>query len=274
MRHPRQLQPESFVHVTMHCEDYFFKASEMRDFFLNVLKEAAQRFEFVLLGYCILLNHLHLLNKLHTDPTKLSQAIHFIATKMACHYNRVMHRRGHFWRERFRSTIIADSRHFKNVLSYIDANPLNTKDQIEPLNWHYCSFRELQSGDDTISLIDRFHLLKAMKMQNIKQFLLWQREMMERQKGSKQLAAAKSFHTEDGVPVRFQRHYAVGRRRELQLLQKRLRKRGIFTYGLFLEMDADNQEWWALHLCSERYAKRHQELLATPSSVPPIVSLQ
>ena len=249
MRRPRNLQPNTFVHITNRCEGFFLEEVEMLSFFLKCLREACLENGIVILAYCILANHLHLLSETGQEVEKLSKMMHDLETKVACYYNRCKGRRGHFWQDRFHSTTIASQGHFRNVVSYIDANPLNHKDGVDPINWRYCSYHELQVDSENISLIDRARLIKAMKMVNIRQFTEWQRQMMEKRKGTEAIAKAQEA-------PRFRRHYAVGTRQDLKLLQNTLRKHGIFSYGSFLEEDENHVTWWALDLCCENFAKR------------------
>lgn len=254
MRRPRNLLPDTFVHITNRCESFFLQENDMLEYTLACLMELCRVQGVVLLAYCLLANHLHLLTETGEDVTKISKFMHDLETKIACRYNRLHERRGHFWQDRFHSTTVAGKGHFRNVISYIDANPLNHQDGVDPIHWKYCSYRELQVDNRGISLIDRARLLKAMRMASLREFTEWQRRMMEARKGTNAIARAQEN-------AHFQRHYAIGTPKELRLLQRSLQKRGIASYATFLEYDDQQVAWWALDLCSESYAKKHAGLL-------------
>ncbi|MBR6470381.1 MAG: transposase [Victivallales bacterium] len=255
-RRPRNLQSDSYVHITQQCEfqEFLFSKPETREHYLSLLREVIAKFELLVLGYCVMMNHIHLLVKVGSDATMVSKAMHSLAGRMARHYNAQVGRRGHFWRERFHSTHICSGRHFRNVISYIDANPLNHKCGDDPIHWKYCSYHELQTGCQDISIVDRAALVKALRMQTVREFLAWQRGLMERQAGRAPIIAAHASLDYSG-------HYAIGTDAELRLLQRRLKKRGIYTYAQYLGLDCEGDPLWALDICGQAYAtswgKRH-----------------
>ena len=252
-RRPRNLQSNSYVHITQQCEfqEFLFSEPATRDHYLSLLKEVIAKFGLLVLGYCVMMNHIHLLIKVGSDATMVSKAMHSLAGRMARHYNLRAGRRGHFWRERFHSTHICSGRHFRNVISYIDANSFNHKCGVDPIHWKYCSYHELQTESQDISIVDRVALIKALRMQSINEFLVWQRNLMERQAGRTPIIAAHGSLDYSG-------HYAIGTDAELRLLYKRLKKRGIYTYVQYLGLDSEGDPLWALNLCGQSYAERRR----------------
>lgn len=248
-RRARNLQSESFIHITQQCEwqKFLFESEEMREYYLWLLKEVITKYGLLVLGYCIMKNHIHLLVKVGADVTRVSRAMQSLAGRMAQHFNRVNGIKGHFWRGRFSSTHIGSSMHFKNVISYIDANAFNHQQGIDPIHWKYCSYHELQNCDAKVSIVDRALLVHTLKMQSIKEFLEWQRKLMEHQQGQSAMAAARRS-------VSYAGHYALGTQNEIRLLQRRLRKRGLYSYSRYLGLDYEGDPLWSLDLCSKSYA--------------------
>lgn len=74
---------------------------------------------------------------------------------------------------------------------------------MNPIHWRYCSYRELQSGADEISVADRFAIVKALKMNDIQEFLIWQRKLLERQMGRSgiDVRPTKASHTPGITPL-------------------------------------------------------------------------
>ena len=132
---------------------------------------------------------------------------------------------------------------------------------MNPIHWRYCSYRELQSDADEISVADRFAIVKALKMNDIQEFLIWQRKLLERQMGRSGIDAANQSITYAG-------HYALGTQAELNLLRNRLKKRGLFSYTQYLGLDPEGDPLRALDLCSKRYAlQREKHLSQQPEPV-------
>lgn len=250
-RKPRHLYSNTYIHITQQCELQEFLLSDPanREHYLSLLKEVIIKYAFVVLAYCIMGNHIHLLTKVGEDTTKVSRAMQSLAGRMAQDYNRTTGRKGHFWRDRFTSTLIGTIRHFKNVISYIDANPLNHRNGDDPIRWQYCSFHELQNGQSKVSIVNRSELVRALKMRDIQEFLVWQKAMMERQMGKKSSASEQIASVYTG-------HFALGTYAEMRLLQRRLRKRGQGTYCQYLGLDFEGDALWALDMCHPNYDRQ------------------
>ena len=248
-RKPRNLCSGTYVHITQQCElqAYLLKTPQIREHYLDLLKEVIEKYAFIVLAYCIMENHIHLLTKVGEDVSRVSKAMQSLAGRMAQDYNRITGRKGHFWRDRFASTSIGTDRHFKNVISYIDANSLNHLNGCDPIQWQYCSYHELQSGQSEVSIVNRAELVRALRMQNIQEFLAWQKSLMERQMGRTTSVSAQTAAAYTG-------HLALGTYAEMRLLQRRLRKRGVFTYCSYLGNDFEGDPLWALDSCTVKYA--------------------
>ncbi len=250
-RRPRSLHSGTYVHITQQCElqDFLLSDPATRGHYLALLEEVIRKYAFVVLAYCIMENHIHLLAKVGEDTALVSRAMQSLAGRMAQDYNRRTGRRGHFWRDRFASTLIGTARHFRNVISYIDANPLNRRGGVAPIRWRYCSYRELQGGASEFSVVDRAELVRALRMRDIGEFVAWQRTLMERQEGRRTTADAR-------ICAAYSGHFALGTYAEMRLLQRRLGRRGRFAYCRCLGTDFEGDPLWALDLCGERYAAR------------------
>jgi hypothetical protein len=55
----------------------------------------------------------------------------------AIRWNKLNHKTGHFWGDRFYSRVITDEQDFWNVYNYIDQNPVKAGLVKEPCEWKY-----------------------------------------------------------------------------------------------------------------------------------------
>ncbi|UCH34135.1 MAG: transposase [Armatimonadota bacterium] len=120
----RIVAPGVPYHVTQrgnNRQDVFF-ADDDRRFYLALLKEQARGYGLVVLGYCLMPNHLHLVVTPRAADS-LAKAIgrtHFIYTQ---YINRLHGRSGHLWHGRFYSCAL-DEAHCWAALCYVERNPV------------------------------------------------------------------------------------------------------------------------------------------------------
>jgi putative transposase len=123
-RAARIVVPRAAHHVTQrgnNQQDIFFVDDDRR-VYLDLLKEQTQKHAVKVLGYCLMMNHVHLV----VEPAReesLALAVgrtHFFYTQ---YVNRVHRRSGHLWQNRFYSCALDDA-HLRTVLRYIENNPV------------------------------------------------------------------------------------------------------------------------------------------------------
>lgn len=251
-RKPRNLLSESYYHITQKCnyDAFLFEDTATCVRYLALLTEVFVKYGLPILAYCLMKNHIHLLTRTGAEQWRLSCAMRELSGRIAAEHNKRYGRRGHFWADRFHSILVAGLHHLRNVVAYIDANPLNTEEMCDPIKWTYCSFHEFQALKSDISLVDRKALLDAIHFSNHEEFIEWQRKMMDLQRGVKNTTAASTN-------TRYTGHYALGVHEELEALQRRLAKRGRNAYLTCLETETDGTPaLWALDLCCRNYAAR------------------
>lgn len=111
-------------HVTQrgnNRQDVFFTNDDRRAY-LNLLIDQCNRHSVRLLGYCLMDNHVHLI-AVPRRADSLAKAIgrtHWLYTQ---HVNRVHHRSGHLWQNRFFSNAM-DEEHCLLAMRYIEWNPI------------------------------------------------------------------------------------------------------------------------------------------------------
>jgi putative transposase len=108
--------------------------------FLRLLRDAGQRFEVSLFGYCLMPNHFHLI--IRPDAARaLSAYMHWLTST----HVRRLHRRygtvgeGHIYQERYRNVTLTSETQFLNACRYVEANPVRAKLVERADLWPYSS---------------------------------------------------------------------------------------------------------------------------------------
>ncbi|MDR1215778.1 MAG: transposase [Treponema sp.] len=125
MRGLRILQDGATYHVTSKIDhaDMILLDPRFKKLLLFFIKKAKLKFNFQLLDFCIMGNHVHLSIKPGKDGN-LSQIMQWIKCNFAKAWNKANGRTGHVWGERFYSRIISGITDFLRVREYIAENPV------------------------------------------------------------------------------------------------------------------------------------------------------
>jgi hypothetical protein len=80
-------------------------------------------------------------------------------------WNKMNHKTGHFWGDRFYSRVITDEQDFWNVYNYIDQNPVKAGLVKEPHEWKYSGAYHREHGiTGIISFVDDTILKSELKV--------------------------------------------------------------------------------------------------------------
>ncbi|MDP2815656.1 MAG: transposase [Rectinemataceae bacterium] len=147
MRKPRMLQDGARYHITARAnrKEMILDASPMKELFLSVVKRAKLKYSFRIENFCIMGNHFHFI----LQPARgesLSAIMRWIMSVFAMAYNRIRNITGHVWGSRFFSRIIRGLREFMQVFGYIDNNPVQASQIIDPRDWQYGGLRHDREG--------------------------------------------------------------------------------------------------------------------------------
>ena len=108
---------------------------------LRVLK----KYSIIIHAFTPMGNHLHMIIHIHNDAD-LSKFMCEFKTAYAKYFNKKYNTCGHFWGERFSSTIIQDDKHMLTCLRYIDRNPIKAKLVDHPAKWFFGSYATYAYG--------------------------------------------------------------------------------------------------------------------------------
>ncbi|MHC4136223.1 MAG: transposase [Planctomycetota bacterium] len=91
-------------------------------FFLSRVAKAVQRGLIEVHAYCVMTTHFHLL--LRSLLGHLDDAMHLIQNQYSRYFNRTRRRDGGLWRNRYLSKVVRSDAYRRNVIRYLDGNPL------------------------------------------------------------------------------------------------------------------------------------------------------
>ena len=113
MRPPRISFAGGVYHVTIRCNNrkFSFKSDDDFALYIQVLLKAKSKYDVKVYAYCLTRNHVHLLVAT-PDKDNLSEFMRYLSGNFAKAYNKKHGRSGHFWGERFFSTVIETTTHF------------------------------------------------------------------------------------------------------------------------------------------------------------------
>lgn len=107
--------------------------------FLDILGDAATRYELACLAYCLMPNHYHLV--VTTRHPNLSAAMRQLNGVYAQWWNRTQGRVGHVVQGRFKAQVVQERRYLLAVCRYVVLNPVRAGLAAGPGDWAWSSFR-------------------------------------------------------------------------------------------------------------------------------------
>jgi putative transposase len=132
-----------------------------RDLFLRVLEQVRRRYQFVLVGYVVMPEHIHLLV---SEPERANPSVVMQALKQgfarrlfrrwrarqndrqACLWDAALTAR-HIWQRRFYDFVVSTERKRVEKLRYIHRNPVKRGLVLEPDQWRWSSYRHYAYGE-------------------------------------------------------------------------------------------------------------------------------
>jgi putative transposase len=143
-------------------------ASQHRDLLLQVLEQVRRRYRFVVVGYVVMPEHVHLLlgEPERGDPSKVMQAIKqgfarrllrnlraACDTRQLSLWNRALSD-GHIWQSRFYDFVVFTEKKRVEKLRYMHRNPVKRGLVLEPQQWPWSSYRHYADGERGVVLVN------------------------------------------------------------------------------------------------------------------------
>jgi putative transposase len=124
-----------------------------RETYLKQLLRYKKKFKFLLFGYSLMPNHIHLIG-LPKDIRNLSKFMQCLHLSYTIYYN-IRHKKvGHLWQDRFKSKIIIKDQYLIDCINYIELNPVRAKLVNSPGDYLWSSYIERIRGEAEIKLLD------------------------------------------------------------------------------------------------------------------------
>ena len=114
--------------------DNIFMDYEDRIQFMQAFLMAKKKGNFLIYGYCLMDNHVHLLVK---EGEEIGKSIKRITVSYVQWYNNKYNREGHLFQNRYKSEVVEKEAYLLIVLRYIHQNPIKAKmvNKIEEYKW-------------------------------------------------------------------------------------------------------------------------------------------
>lgn len=125
----RICQPNLTYHVYSRCiECRELLADYFKEILLSVLKRTQDKYDFELVHYTFMNNHIHMIIKTVENGASISRIMQYVKSRLAEIYNKANGRTGPFWNERFKDVIVEYQdnpvRYFFWLMWYIGFNPV------------------------------------------------------------------------------------------------------------------------------------------------------
>jgi putative transposase len=136
-------------------------SAENRDVFLDVLEQVRRRYHFVVIGYVVMPEHVHLLlsEPERGDPSMVMQALKQgfarrlfrrmrsrVGTQQGSLRNAAL-ADGHVWQPRFYDFVVFSKNRRVEKLRYMHRNPVKRGLVLEPQQWAWSSVRHYAGGE-------------------------------------------------------------------------------------------------------------------------------
>ena len=135
--------PGAVYHITSRGDrrEPIAKDDVDRSLFLEVVGQAAQRFDARAWAYCLMGNHYHLV--LHTREANLSRLMRQINGVYTQTFNRRHRLSGHLFQGRFKAILVDRDSYLLEVCRYVDLNPVRARVVKRPDAYAWSSYRAL-----------------------------------------------------------------------------------------------------------------------------------
>lgn len=138
-RPPRIHYRGAIYHVTFRAMDGapVFASDAMKLRFLMDLLKVRRRLPFVILSYCIMTNHVHLV--IMVDGAPLARIMQRLLTRFSIRYNRLNGRVGHVFQRRYDARLCTSDDYLIALLRYVHRNPVKAGMVRRPEDWRWSS---------------------------------------------------------------------------------------------------------------------------------------
>ena len=121
-------------------QQIFLDKKDYEEFLLR-LKKYKKKFEFLLYGFCLMTNHLHMIGE-PKEPQNLAKFMHGLLRSYTAYFNKKHKKVGHLWQGRFKSKVIVKDNYLIDCIHYIELNPVRANIVKAASDYLWSSYRE------------------------------------------------------------------------------------------------------------------------------------
>lgn len=171
-RHSRIVSCTGFYHVYNRGIDQklIFKTSQQKYFFMRCIRDALTRYKVLILSYCIMDNHMHIL--LSGELHDISNFMQFIESRYGTTFNYCNNRSGHVFQNTFKSKPIMNESYLWGLMRYIHLNPVKAGLCKDAKHYRFSSMFDYMNNNRQKSLLSN-HAISSIQNNypNIQNFL-------------------------------------------------------------------------------------------------------
>lgn len=176
-RQARQRSQSGIYHIILRGinKQVLFEDDEDREKFIGCLQYYKAVSQYVIYGYCLMDNHVHILIK--EGKETIGQTMKRIGVSYVSWHNRKYQRCGHLFQDRFKSEVVDTDEYLLTVLRYIHQNPIKSGQAANVEGCKWSSFlKYIGEGD----LVDRKFVLNVFSPERGKAIEAFRKFMTEK----------------------------------------------------------------------------------------------
>lgn len=156
----RLIREKKYLHIMVQGinREKIFKKDSQKKEYIKLLKEYSEKYKISVIAYCVMDNHVHILVN-YIDIEDIIKFMQKINTIYAIYYNKNQNRVGYVYRDRYKSQVIRDQKHFINCIIYIHNNPVKAQICNDASRYIYSSYNSLYKNKE---MIENIFLNKAL----------------------------------------------------------------------------------------------------------------
>lgn len=154
-RKPRIEFPGALYHVIARGNNRqkVFNCKKDYKHFLFRIKQAKERFKFILYAYALVPNHVHLL--IETGESPLSKIMQSLQLNYTQYFNRRYKRVGHLFQGRYKAILCQKENYLLELIRYIILNSIRARLAKSLIEWPWSSYAEIVHGkNNSITSVD------------------------------------------------------------------------------------------------------------------------
>lgn len=145
------------IYIRGNQKQIVFKERRDFEFYLSQLKRYKRKYSFLLYGYCLMPNHIHLIGE-PTAPEKLSKFMQCLQRSYTAYHNKKYNKVGHLWQDRFKTKVITKDDYLIYCIAYVEQNPVRASLVKNICDYEFSSYSERVLNEKGFELIDKFML--------------------------------------------------------------------------------------------------------------------